>query len=89
MKYAQLGTFIKFFFMVKPSIIFYLIQCHGNAFHDELSFCLFHLTKGVLFPGLVKNHSQISVLVCLLSVAYKKGMYLEEKQLVKNFQQAR
>ena len=37
------------------------------------------------FPGLVKNHSQISALGCLEYVANKKGVYVEKKAAPKKF----
>ena len=64
--------------MVKSLITFYLIQYHKNTFHNELFLSVYSILQMELyFPGLVKNHSQISALGCLESVANKKGVYLQ------------
>ena len=64
----------KVFFMAKSFITFYLIQYHKkNAFYEKLFLSVYSILQTELyFPGLVKNHSQISALGCLESVANKK-----------------
>ena len=70
----------KVFFMVKSFKTFYLIQYNKNAFYDKFFLPVYSILQMELyFRGLVKNHSQISGLVCLESVANKKGVYLEKK----------
>ena len=47
-----------------------MIQYHKNAFHVEIFLSVYSILQVELYlPGLVKNHSQISALGCLESVA--------------------
>ena len=74
----------KIFFMAKPFITFYLIQYHKKTFYKKLFLSVYSILQTELYVQvLVKNHSQISALACLESVANKKSVYLEKKQLVK------
>ena len=76
----------KFFFMVKSFIMFYLLQYHKNAFHDELFLSVYFILKmEVYFPGLAKDYSKNSALGCLEIVANKKRRVPKKKQLVKKF----
>ena len=72
-------------FMVRSFMSFYLIQYHKNAFHDKLFLSVYSILQIELcFLDLVKNHSQISVLGCLESVANEKRHVPREiKQLIK------
>ena len=71
----------KVFLMVKSFITIYLIQYHKNAFHDKPFLSVYSILQIELyFPGLVKNHNQISVLGCLESVTNEKGVCLEKKE---------
>ena len=75
----------KVFFMVKSFVKFYLIQHHKNAFHDELFLSAYSILKMELhFPGLV-NHSYISALAWIESVAKKRRVPKKIKQLVRKF----
>ena len=80
LNYTQIKAVTKFFFMVKSFKTSYLIQYHKNPFHEELFLYIYSVLQMELYlPRLIKNHSQISALSCLESVANKKGVYLERK----------
>ena len=82
LNYTQISTLIKFF-MVKFFITFYFIQYHKNAFHDELFLSVFYVLQIEKYIPVLVNHSQISAFGCIESVANKKSVFLEKKQLVK------
>ena len=64
-----MSTLMKFFCMFKSFKTLYLIQYHKNAFYDKFFLSVYSTLQ---FPGLVKNHSQISALGCLERAANKK-----------------
>ena len=61
------------FFVVKSFIIFYLIQYHKIAFHEELFLSVYSILQMELyFSGLVRNDTQTTALGFLKILAYKK-----------------